>query len=201
MNQALLINQTKTTEAISLILKLHQKPIILNRLLKMLYFIDQLYLAQSNQSLTKDSFQIKSSGLIPKYSRKLIQQLKLNQTLIVPSTGSGHIALNHYPRTENLTTLEQEIVSHIYHQKKSLNPFNILDWNYDLQFLRKHLREKQRNLITPLDILQHLGKTKEEISVYTNQLINETNLQQDPVSLPNNSNPQQQQLKQRLFSF
>lgn len=92
-------------------------------------------------------------------------------------------------------------MSHIYHQKKSLNPFNILDWNYDLQFLRKHLREKQRNLITPLDILQHLGKTKEEITDYTNQLINETNLRQDSVSLPSNLNPQQQQLKQRLFSF
>lgn len=97
MNQALLINQTKTTEAIALILKFHQKPMILNRLLKMLYFIDKLYLAQSNQSLTNDSFQIKSSGLIPKCSRKLIQQLKLAQTLIVPSTGSGYIALNHYP--------------------------------------------------------------------------------------------------------
>ena len=51
MNPILSINKAKTAEAIALIMKLHQKSMIQTQLLKMMYFIDSLYLAQKTKAL------------------------------------------------------------------------------------------------------------------------------------------------------
>lgn len=173
MNQALSINRNKTTEAIAFILKLHQKPMILSKLLKMMYFIDRLYLAKANRSLTNDSYLCKKSGLIPKHLPDLILQLQLLEVLQVPDTGLGFISLHKYPQTKVLTTLEKKIISYVYHKKKHINPFNLLDWKYNLWFIRNHLKHSNYDFITPVNIMIDLGKTKAEIRDYINSQLPE----------------------------
>jgi hypothetical protein len=93
------INTDKTTAAIALLLRLHQQPMILHHLLKMIYFIDRLSLAQTNSSLTNDSYLGKQSGLVPKHIPDLIQQLQTDNVVSISSSSannSGYIALNSY---------------------------------------------------------------------------------------------------------
>lgn len=168
MNQSPSINRSKTIEAIAHILQLHQKPMILSRLLKMMYFIDRANLAQANRSLTNDSYLCRKSGLIPQQIPDLILQLQLSEILTVPALGLGYIYLNQSPQTNTLSMVEKSIISQVYHQKKHLNPFNLLDWKYDLWFIRNHLKQKRNSLMTPVDIMLGLGKTKAEIRAYLN---------------------------------
>ena len=165
MNQILPIDESKTTEAIALILRLHQKPMILDMLLKMMYFIDRQYLARANKSLTNDYYLIKKTGLVPKHTPKLISQLQKINYLNV-SSGRGYIFLVRSPNKGKLTLLEREIVTCVYYQKKDVNPFNILDWNYDLMYLKNHLKNQGDNLITPVEILLNLDKSEAEIRSY-----------------------------------
>jgi hypothetical protein len=162
----LAINTDKTTKAIALLLKLHQKPMILNHLLKMMYFIDRLSLAQTNCSLTNDSYLGKQSGLMPKYTPELVQQLQANNLVSRSSNNSGYIALNRDLDSQALNSWEIANINYIYQQKKNVNPFNLLDWNYDLEFIKNHVREKRTILITPVDIMYSLGKTKAEVQAY-----------------------------------
>jgi len=166
MNPVLSINKVKTTEAISLILKLHQKSMILDQLLKMTYFIDSLYLAQSNQSLTNDSYEITKGGLVPYQVGDIISELQSSG--FVRMSQSGYIALNKTPKVDSLSDLEIKIITHIYLQKRGINPFNILDWNYDLEFLQSHSKNHGITLVTPVHIMFQLGKTKAEILTYIN---------------------------------
>jgi hypothetical protein len=165
------INTNKTTAAIALLLRLHQQPMILSQLLKMMYFIDRLSLAQSNCSLTNDSYLGKQSGLMPKYIPELIQQLQTDNVVSISSVSannSGYIALNSYVDRQILSESEKAIINCIYQQKKDVNPFNLLDWNYDLEFIKNHVREQRTILITPFDIMRSLGKTAAEVQVYLN---------------------------------
>ena len=168
MNQVISINRAKTIKAIALILKLHQKPIILDRLLKMMYFIDSLYLAQTNQSLTNDSYRITTGGLIPQQTKNLVPELLASGVLITSPRGEGYVSLNQISYNDNLSERETKIVTHIYLQKRAINPFNFLDWNYDLEFLQQHTKKPGQDLITPVHILLNLGKTKAEILAYIN---------------------------------
>jgi hypothetical protein len=163
------INTNKTTEAIALLLRLHQRPMILSQLLKMMYFIDHLSLAQTNCSLTNDSYLGKQSGLMPKYIPELIQQLQTDNVVSISSASanySGYIALNSYVEHQTLSKSEKAIINCVYQQKKDVNPFNLLDWNYDLEFIKNHVREQRTILITPFDIMRSLGKTAAEVQVY-----------------------------------
>jgi hypothetical protein len=162
------INTDKTTAAIALLLRLHQQPMILSQLLKMMYFIDRLSLAQTNCSLTNDSYLGKQSGLMPKYIPELIQQLQTDYVVSISSSvsNSGYIALNSYVDYQTLSELEKANINRIYQQKKDVNPFNLLDWNYDLEFIKNHVREKRTILITPVDIMHSLGKTAAEVQAY-----------------------------------
>lgn len=162
----LAINTDKTTKAIALLLRLHQQPMILNHLLKMMYFIDRLSLAQTNCSLTNDSYLGKQSGLMPKYTPALIQQLQADGLVSRSSNNSGYITLNRYLERQILSSLEIANINCIYQQKKNVNPFNLLDWNYDLEFIKNHVREKRTILITPVDIMYSLGKTEAEVQAY-----------------------------------
>lgn len=163
------INTDKTTAAIALLLRLHQQPMILNHLLKMMYFIDRLSLAQTNRSLTNDSYLGKQSGLMPKYIPELIQQLQTDNVVSISSSSannSGYIALNSYVADQTLSELEKANINRIYQQKKDVNPFNLLDWNYDLEFIKNHVQEKRTILITSVDIMRSLGKTEAEMQAY-----------------------------------
>lgn len=163
------INTDKTTAAIALLLRLHQQPMILNHLLKMMYFIDGLSLAQTNRSLTNDSYLGKQSGLMPKYIPELIQQLQTDNVVSISSSSannSGYIALNSYVDDQTLSELEKANINRIYQQKKAVNPFNLLDWNYDLEFIKNHVQEKRTILITSVDIMRSLGKTEAEVQAY-----------------------------------
>lgn len=163
------INTDKTTAAIALLLRLHQQSMILSQLLKMMYFIDRLSLAQTNRSLTNDSYLGKQSGLIPKYIPELIQQLQTDNVVSISSSSannSGYIALNSYVDDQTLSKLEKANINRIYQQKKDVNPFNLLDWNYDLEFIKNHVQEKRTILITPVDIMRSLGKTEAEVQAY-----------------------------------
>ncbi|MGL5836534.1 MAG: type II toxin-antitoxin system antitoxin SocA domain-containing protein [Waterburya sp.] len=163
------INTDKTTAAIALLLKLHQQPMILNHLLKMMYFIDRLSLAQTNCSLTNDSYLGKQSGLMPKYIPELIQQLQTDNVVSISSSSannSGYIALNSYVDEQTLSELEKANIIRIYQQKKDVNPFNLLDWDYDLEFIKNHVQEKRTILITPFDIMRSLGKKAAEVQAY-----------------------------------
>lgn len=169
MNQVLSINKAKTTEAIALILRLHQKPMILARLLKMMYFIDRLYLAQKHQSLTNDSYAITKSGLVPHQTQNLVEELLASGTLTISPIGDGYIALNHSSYLgSRLNEAETQIITHIYLQKRAINPFNFLDWNYDLEFLQQHAKKHGHTLVTPVHIMFNLGKSKAEILAYIN---------------------------------
>lgn len=159
------INTDKTTAAIALLLKLHQQPMLLNQLLKMMYFVDRLCLAQTNCSLTNDSYLGKQSGLMPKYTPELVQHLQADN-LVSTSNNSGYIVLNRDFNSQSLSSLEIANINCIYHQKKAVNPFNLLDWNYDLEFIKNHVREKRTILITPIDIMHSLGKTEAEVQAY-----------------------------------
>ena len=163
------INTDKTTAAIALLLRLHQQPMILNHLLKMMYFIDGLSLAQTNRSLTNDSYLGKQSGLMPKYIPELIQQLQTDNVVSISSSSannSGYIALNSYVDDQTLSELEKANINRIYQQKKAVNPCNLLDWNYDLEFIKNHVQEKRTILITSVDIMRSLGKTEAEVQAY-----------------------------------
>lgn len=163
------INTDKTTAAIALLLRLHQQSMILSQLLKMMYFIDRLSLAQTNRSLTNDSYLGKQSGLMPKYIPELIQQLQTDNVVSISSSSannSGYIALNSYVDDQTLSKLEKANINRIYQQKKDVNPFNLLDWNYDLEFIKNHVQEKRTILITPVDIMRSLGKTEAEVQAY-----------------------------------
>jgi hypothetical protein len=65
-----------------------------------------------------------------------------------------------------LSELEKASINRIYQQKKDVNPFNLLDWNYDLEFIKNHVREQRTILITPVDIMRSLGKTEAEVQAY-----------------------------------
>ena len=160
------INTSKTTEAISLLLKLHQKPTILSKLLKMMYFIDRLSLYQTNCSLTNDSYLGKKSGLIPKHIPKLISKLQDNNILSTPLDSQGYIILQRYSGIKELGASDVKNITSIYQQKKDINPFNLLDWNYDLEFIKNHVKAKRTILITPVDIMFNLGKTAAEVRAY-----------------------------------
>jgi hypothetical protein len=163
------INTDKTTAAIALLLRLHQQPMILNHLLKMMYFIDRLSLAQTNSSLTNDSYLGKQSGLMPKYIPELIQQLQTDNVVSISSSSannSGYIALNSYVDDQTLSELEKANINRIYQQKKDVNPFNLLDWNYDLEFIKNHVQEKRTILIASVDIMRSLDKTAAEVQTY-----------------------------------
>ena len=161
-----LIDTAKTTDAIALILKLHQKPTILSQLLKMMYFIDRLYLAHANKSLTNDSYLCRKGGLIPKHIPDLILQLQLREIVAVSQIGAGYIVLNRDRGTNNLNILEQNIIKCIYEKKSQINPFNLLDWQYDLEFIKNHLKQHHNNPISPKDIMISLGKTEADIQAY-----------------------------------
>jgi len=166
MYKDLPINASKTTEAIALLLKLHQKPIILSHLLKMIYFVDRLSLAQANRSLSNDSYLGKQSGLMPKHIPNLFLQLQQQGILSKPFGSQGYIALKRYPAIQELSVVEVGNITNIYQQKKHINPFNLLDWNYDLEFIKNHVKTKRTILITPVDIMCSLGKTEAEIQDY-----------------------------------
>jgi hypothetical protein len=169
------INTDRTTAAIALLLELHQQPMILNHLL-MMYFIDRLSLAQTNCSLTNDSYLGKQSGLMPKYTPELVKQLQADNLLSISSNNSGYIALNRYLDRQSLSSLDLANINCIYQQKKDVNPFNLLDWNYDLEFIKNHVREKRTILITPVDIMRSLGKTEAEVQAYLDTQTPEDNL-------------------------
>ncbi|MEL6929586.1 MAG: type II toxin-antitoxin system antitoxin SocA domain-containing protein [Cyanobacteria bacterium J06600_6] len=166
MYKTLPINTSKITEAIALLLKLHQKPMILSQLLKMMYFVDRLSLAQTNYSLSNDSYLGKQSGLMPKYIPDLVLELQTQGILSKSSGGQGYIALQRDVAIATLSSLEIENITRVYQQKKSVNPFNLLDWNYDLEFIKNHVKTKRTILITPLDVMSSLGKTKAEMQIY-----------------------------------
>lgn len=166
MNPLLSINKAKTTEAISLILRLHQKSMILDQLLKMMYFIDSLYLAQNNKSLTNDSYVITKGGLVPHQIGDIVCELQSSGFISMSQT--GYVALSKTPKINSLTDLEIKIITHIYLQKRGINPFNFLDWNYDLEFLQSHSKKHGGILVTPVHIMLQLGKTKAEILTYLN---------------------------------
>ena len=166
MYKTLPINASKTTEAIALLLKLHQKPMIFSQLLKMMYFIDRLSLAQTNSSLSNDSYLGKQSGLIPQHIPDLVLQLQAEGVLSKTSGSQGYITLQRYAASEQLSVTEINNITTIYQQKKDINPFNLLDWNYDLEFVKNHVKTKRTNLITPIDIMYSLGKTAAEIEAY-----------------------------------
>ncbi|MEM7591196.1 MAG: type II toxin-antitoxin system antitoxin SocA domain-containing protein [Cyanobacteria bacterium P01_A01_bin.83] len=185
MNQTPSINKTKATEAIAMILQLHQKPMILSRLLKILYFIDRLSLAQNNRSLTNDNYLCKKSGLIPQQTPDLVLQLQLLEILSTANLGLGYIKLNRAAQTKTLSASEQEMIRQVYHQKKHLNPFNLLEWQYDLWFIRNHLKQKRSSFLTPVDIMVGLGKTKAEIKAYLNNCPPTKSTSQNPTKIPN----------------
>ncbi|MEL6441184.1 MAG: Panacea domain-containing protein [Cyanobacteria bacterium J06621_8] len=162
------INRVKTTEAIAYILQLHQAPMILSRLLKILYFIDRLNLALNNSSLTNDNYYCQKSGLIPQQTPDLMLQLQLSEILQVDELQLGYISLRQLPTSTTLSPSEIEIITDVYQQKKDLNPLNIREWKYDLWFISNHLRHKGGNLLTPVDMMLGLGKTKAEIMAYLN---------------------------------
>lgn len=166
MTLALAINTGKTTEAIALLLKLHQKPMILSQLLKLMYFIDLQFLVRTNRSLTNDSYLGKQSGLIPKHIPKLVEQLQSEHLISTPANSSGYIALKRQITSSHLSSSEIAIVTAVYHQKKDINPFNLLDWNYNLEFIKNHVKTKRTILITPLDMMRSLEKTEAEIQAY-----------------------------------
>lgn len=166
MNPILSVNKAKTTEAITLILKLHQKSMILDQLMKMMYFIDSLYLAQNNKSLTNDSYEITKGGLVPHQVGDIISELQSSG--VVSNFPKGYVTLSKNPKMYSLTDLEIKIITHIYLQKRGINPFNFLDWNYDLDFLQSHTKQYGQLLVTPIHIMLHLGKTKAEILTYIN---------------------------------
>ena len=168
MNQVISINRAKTSCAVALILQLHQKPMILDRLMKMMYFIDRLYLAQANQSLTNDSYDLTKTGLMPHQMPSLIAELINSGKLTTSQVGDGYIALNHCFDSSNLNELETKIITHIYLQKRAINPCNFLDWNYDLDFLQQHTKKQGHTLVTPIHMLLGLNKTKAEILAYIN---------------------------------
>ena len=164
--ERIVINTAKTAEAIALLLKLHQKPAIEGHLLKMMYFIDRLSLAQTNQSLTNDSYLGKKSGLIPKQIPQLIEQMQVKNIVCKSHQSSAYITLNRDTNPQHLNNWEIEIIKAVYQQKKDINPFNLLDWNYDLEFIKNHVKTKRTILITPVDIMRSLGKTTVEINAY-----------------------------------
>lgn len=168
MPQTLAINTVKTTEAIALLLELHQKPMILGQLLKTIYFVDRLFLSLANYSLTNDNYLGKKSGLVPKHIPELIQQLQRDSLLSISAKDTGYVVLNRCPQTNTLTNIEIETIKQVYTQKKDLNPFNLLDWDYDLEFIKNHVRTRRTILITPLDIMYSLDKTIAEIEIYLN---------------------------------
>lgn len=176
MYKTLPINASKTTEAIALLLKLHQKPMILSQLLKMMYFIDRLSLAQTKHSLTNDSYLGKQSGLTPKHIPNLVLKLQEAGILSKPSSTQGYITLQRCTGIDKLSILDVEIVTRIYQQKKDINPFNLLDWNYDLEFIKNHVKTKRTILITPADIMLSLGKPETKIQAYTNSQSDRTEI-------------------------
>ena len=160
------INTAKTTEAIALLLQLHQKPMILVHLLKMMYFVDRLFLDRANYSLTNDDYLGKKSGLIPKHIPELIQQLRRDGYIEISNYKTGYITLKRLPKSKVLADMEIEQIRQVYQQKKDLNPFNLLDWNYDLEFVKNHVRARRTILITPLDIMYGLDKTVADLEIY-----------------------------------
>ena len=162
----IVINTEKTGSAIALLLKLHQKPAILSHLLKMMYFVDRLSLAQTNQSLTNDSYIGKKSGLIPQQIPQLIEQMYAEKLICTSNQNSTHVTLNRHLDRQYLDSFEVKLITAVYHQKKNINPYNILDWNYDLEFIKNHVKAKRTNIITPIDIMHSLGKTTAEIDAY-----------------------------------
>ena len=171
MNQALSVN--KTAQTITFILQLHQKPMVLNRLLKMIYFIDRLYLALANRSLTNDNYKCLTSGLIPQNIPGLISQLRFIEILAPGNLNLKYISLNQNAKIDSLSNLEREIIAEVYHQKKDLDPLSLRDWNYDSWFITNHLKHKGNNLFKPTDIMLSLKKTKAEILSYHNHQIQE----------------------------
>ncbi|MEL6495139.1 MAG: type II toxin-antitoxin system antitoxin SocA domain-containing protein [Cyanobacteria bacterium J06623_7] len=166
MDLTSVINQAKTAEAIALLLKLHHKPAILSQLLKMMYFVDLLSLAQTNQSLSNDSYLAKQSGLIPQQIPQLVAQMEAENLVSRSLHNSTQITLNRYIGYQHLSTREIKLIAAVYHKKKNINPFNLLDWNYDLEFIKNHVKSKRTNLITPVDMMHSLGKTTTEINAY-----------------------------------
>lgn len=169
MNQALSIN--KTAETIALILQLHQKPMILSKLLKIMYFIDRLYLSLANRSLTNDDYECQPSGLIPRNIPELVMQLQFIEILMPVNTDLEYINLNRNSKAGSLSNLEKEIITEVYFQKKDVAPFDLIAWDYDLWFIRNHLKQRQNNILKPTDIMLSLGKTKAEILDYCNHQI------------------------------
>ena len=79
---------------------------------------------------------------------------------------SGYIVLNRDRGRQYLNSFEIKIITAIYQQKKDINPFNLLDWNYNLEFIKNHVKTKRTILITPVDIMHSLGKSTVEINAY-----------------------------------
>jgi len=166
MNPIPCINKAKTKEAITLILELHQKSMVLDQLLKMMYFIDRLYLAQNNKSITNDSYEIKKEGLVPRQVGDIVAELQSSG--FINMSQLGFVTLSKTSKISKLTDLEIKIITHIYLQKRGINPSNFLDWNYDLDFFKSHLKNHSVNLVTPVHIMLQLGKSKAEILTYIN---------------------------------
>ena len=116
-----------------------------------------------NCSLTNDSYYGKQSGLIPKHIPNLILRLQAENILSKPFASQGYIILQRYFGIEELSSLDVNNITSIYQQKKDINPFNLLDCNYDLEFIINHVKTKRTILITPEDIMSNLGKTEAEI--------------------------------------
>ncbi|MEO0928530.1 MAG: hypothetical protein AAFY63_22035, partial [Cyanobacteria bacterium J06643_13] len=75
-------------------------------------------------------------------------------------------ALKRQITSSHLSSSEIAIVTAVYHQKKDINPFNLLDWNYNLEFIKNHVKTKRTILITPVDMMRSLEKTEAEIQTY-----------------------------------
>ena len=164
MNSVKSINNVKATEAIALILKLEPKQMILGKLLKLLYFVDLISLERTNKSLTNDIYLCQKDGLIPKHVPDLILQLQLVEIIQVSNRGMGYIYLNRDPGTKHLSILEREIIHQVYLSKQHVNPFNLLDWGYNLKFIKRHIQQSNSKAISSVDMMRSLGRERVEIT-------------------------------------
>lgn len=156
----------KAVQAAAFLLKLHGKPMRYLLLLKMLYIADRISLQRIEQPITGDNYTSMKYGPVLSnvydlIKGKLAEDASSIWSEFISERDGYEVSLLKDPGTDELCEEEEGILTDVYNELGHRNPFVVAEWTH----LFPEWQDPHGSAIPILveDILQHVGKSPEEI--------------------------------------
>ncbi|NJL87386.1 MAG: SocA family protein [Leptolyngbyaceae cyanobacterium SM1_1_3] len=169
----------KAVEAAAMLLKAHDKPMRYLGLLKMLYIADRIALERMEQPITGDRYVSMDYGPVLSGVYDLIKGTPTGSALplwskFISPPSEKLVSLLSDPGNADLCEEEEEILQQVYQDFGHLDPFDVAEWTHDLP----EWQDPQGSAI-PIavkDILENVGKSKDEIGEIQQEASREAHL-------------------------